>query len=355
MKLTRILAVFLAAGWTTATGQSPITTIDGVYLERQVLGDSVSWLNPEKEPITSGDVIVFDVPGIGEYLGEDEASLDDIVLTIESLELPEFAAYMEDTESSLVKFKFSDALLTAAHRQQLYNMEEIAQKVFKVGIRVGEDIDLVYSGKVKFFFKKVEQWRGMRWFFLGAFVIGFFVFVAWFPTMLKSDMEGLPAVDGKAAYSFGKTQLAFWTLIIIACFIYIWSFTGDLNSMNTTALVLLGISSATITATTLIGDREKRDAAKADKKDEKQSDKKKALAEYRSTTGNFFKDILSDHGGVSIHRFQAFVLNLLFGVAFIKTVLADYAMPDFNETQLILLGLSNGTYAFLKGSENRDQ
>jgi len=81
----------------------------------------------------------------------------------------------------------------------------------------------------------------------------------------------------------------------------------------------------------------------------------------------FLQDILSDKYGISIHRFQAFIFNLVFGLWFIyKTVVnlkgittsasgqvVNAIIPVFSTNNLILLGLSAGTYAALKLTENK--
>jgi len=71
------------------------------------------------------------------------------------------------------------------------------------------------------------------------------------------------------------------------------------------------------------------------------------------TNQSFLKDILSDNQGISIHRLQSFVFNVIYGVVFIKSVVFDYAMPEFGSVELLLLGISNGTYAFNKKSETK--
>jgi hypothetical protein len=152
----------------------------------------------------------------------------------------------------------------------------------------------------------------------------------------------------KTYYSFSRSQFAFWTFIILISFIYIWIFTGDLNSINNTALILLGITSATIITSNLITTEEENNAIN---NTQIKADMLNAKVKGDNEKSNFLQDILSDSNGISIHRLQAFVFNLVFGIAFFKSVLFNYAMPEFSSAQLILLGLSNGTYAFLKKSE----
>jgi hypothetical protein len=76
-----------------------------------------------------------------------------------------------------------------------------------------------------------------------------------------------------------------------------------------------------------------------------------AFLESRVTENNYFKDILSDNQGLSVHRMQVCAFNIVFGVIFLKSVVLDYTMPTFEEAELGLLGLSNATYTFLKSSE----
>jgi hypothetical protein len=92
---------------------------------------------------------------------------------------------------------------------------------------------------------------------------------------------------------------------------------------------------------------------------------------------NFLLDILSDKGGVSIHRLQSVIINIIFGAWFISEVLhwlppgsnpcvkgdpsfpdcslhpLNYIIPVISTNNLILLGISSGTYAALKTTENK--
>ena len=71
-------------------------------------------------------------------------------------------------------------------------------------------------------------------------------------------------------------------------------------------------------------------------------------------------DILSDENGISIHRFQAVLFNLLFGGWFIYNVIynlslqnIDNIIPDIQANYLVLLSLSSATYTAIKTSENK--
>jgi hypothetical protein len=52
--------------------------------------------------------------------------------------------------------------------------------------------------------------------------------------------------------SLAKTQMTLWTIIVFFSFIYLWLVSWDLNTMNTTALALLGLSAGTAVGARLV-------------------------------------------------------------------------------------------------------
>jgi len=158
-------------------------------------------------------------------------------------------------------------------------------------------------------------------------------------------------LDKKKPYSFARTQLTWWTVIVLSGFVTIILKRCEIPTFNQHVLILLGISSAT-TVTARLTDI---------------SDKARYDAEGLSQNfpgQNFMVDILSDNNGVSIHRLQAVVFNIVIGFWFIHQTLAnmvaspaigmDNILPDLSPNNLILMGLSAGTYAALKMTENKN-
>ena len=68
---------------------------------------------------------------------------------------------------------------------------------------------------------------------------------------------------------------------------------------------------------------------------------------------SFLDDLFSDENGWSFHRVQMGVWTLVLGLVFVKKVLEDLAMPDFDETLLALMGISSGTYLGFKFPEQQ--
>ena len=174
------------------------------------------------------------------------------------------------------------------------------------------------------------------------------------------------SVANKKPFSFSRVQLSWWSVIVLASFITILITKCAIPTFDSSTLILLGISAATTATATVI-----------DLSDQSNP----ALQLSQNQNGeNFFLDILSDKNGVSIHRFQTIIFNLVFGIWFIGELshnlnihLATYdwvtclsnavkgsdcdyvnsIIPKISDNNLILLGLSSGTYAALKATENK--
>lgn len=150
---------------------------------------------------------------------------------------------------------------------------------------------------------------------------------------------------GDKPYSLSRVQLAFWSVIIICAFIHLWGLNDfDPNSVDLgkTSLILLGISaSAGILGRTIDGS------------DQSQVTAGKMTTRHQDVCSEgFWKDILSDSNGVSIHRFQNVMFTIILMSSYIISVY-NGTIPDFNDNLLILSGVSSGTYLGVKMTENK--
>ena len=148
--------------------------------------------------------------------------------------------------------------------------------------------------------------------------------------------------DGEKPYSFSRVQLWWWTLVILGSYLGVYALTGKYWDLNTTCLILLGISTATTVSGALVDTRQIEDP--------------KITRSQDNPSQGFLKDILSDEQGVSMHRFQALIFNAAFGFTFIVTVFSDTGaghFPIFDEITLSLMGVSSATYLAMKTNENK--
>lgn len=179
-------------------------------------------------------------------------------------------------------------------------------------------------------------------------------------------LRDISKASGHQPYSWARVQLAWWTVIVLSSFIAILINRNIAPTLHASTVILLGISAATTATARVI--------------DINDADKYYHRRHQDDFGKNFFEDILSDQNGISIHRFQAIVFNVAFGIWFIHAVLNNlstqgcelylsdevvhkhcmenkihYIMPPISNNNLILLGLSSATYAALKLTENKAQ
>lgn len=165
--------------------------------------------------------------------------------------------------------------------------------------------------------------------------VGLLVFAASYfllvrsPSALRDTRNGL--------YSLGKSQMAFWGLLVMLTFTGLWFLTGAMERIPEQVLILLGISGATGLSAIVIGNS-------------KQTDQHVEL-EPGTTSKGFWRDICDDGNGLSFHRMQVVIWTLLLGMVFVRSVANVMSMPEFPETLLIMMGISNGVYLGFKFPE----
>jgi len=147
-------------------------------------------------------------------------------------------------------------------------------------------------------------------------------------------------------FSFARVQLFWWTLVVLTCYIYFYAVIGELLPPNITTATLLGFGSIVYAMGKVIDQRQiskNRTGARAQ--------------DENAAHNSFLEDILSDNEGISIHRFQSAVFNIVFGIGYIGFFITSfrhqlYPLVDFTEWQFALLGISSATYLTMKTTEN---
>ncbi|MCB2193886.1 MAG: hypothetical protein KQI62_20085, partial [Deltaproteobacteria bacterium] len=231
-----------------------------------------------------------------------------------------------------------------------------------------------------------------KWFWpsLGVYVALLLMFGYFAKTtgLIRDSRVDIKTVK-KRPYSLGKSQLAFWFLIALPCFFFIWLVTGSTESLTSSTLILLGISSlTTLTAGYVEKDKTAKENEERPKLIKKKGDLEseqdmvlkeiKVASRYEKARLNrkeeslkdqveqidsqlesmalkktpprpfFFRDVISDNSGVNLPRLQCAIWTLVLGFIFISTTFCSLAMPEFSATLLALMGISNGTYVAMK-------
>jgi hypothetical protein len=194
-------------------------------------------------------------------------------------------------------------------------------------------------------------------------------------------------------FSLGKSQMAFWGLLVVLSFVGVWRLTGTMERIPLQALILIGISFATGLSSVVVGNSKK--TALQNKLNEKHDElntlelevqklqgqtgvappasteplaaitaeiasKNKELATRREEldtlskqlapgqSQGFWRDICDDGNGMSFHRLQVVIWTLVLGAVFVQSVARVMSMPEFPDTLLTLMGISNATYLGFK-------
>ena len=214
-------------------------------------------------------------------------------------------------------------------------------------------------------------------------------------TLLRDNL--LPQIEAmRQPYSLGRWQMAFWFTLIYAAFFAIWIFTGTLPKIPQQELWLMGISAASGVSAIAV-DKLKDSPADAvcrglealglqtyaDVKRVRQEiaerveqlksnpppeiaqklnleirDRQLLLTAYEMKIRPFisegwYKDITTDLNGAALHRVQTVFWTLGLGVVFVVSVLTTWALPEFDNSLLILLGISNAGYVGFKYPERQ--
>jgi hypothetical protein len=167
-------------------------------------------------------------------------------------------------------------------------------------------------------------------------------------------------------YSLGKTQMAFWGLMVAICFLAVWLIGHRMERIPPQVLILMGISGVTGLGSVLINTKPKQPAQPAQLVEAGQPPqaaqqvqapqqahgaqpaKPHPLQWFLETMSRWFSDIISDGTGVSFQRLQVVIWTVILGFVFAWTVANTCSMPEFDNTLLVLMGISNGLYLGFK-------
>jgi hypothetical protein len=129
-----------------------------------------------------------------------------------------------------------------------------------------------------------------------------------------------------------RLQIAFFLAVVGVSYGYLWATTGEVDTLNLTAFALLGIGAGTAIGNAVFGSGKPVSVADAAQRiaNVAQSSGIQAPAETQVTFG--------------LHSLQAAACTIIFGLVFLFAVYRNAEMPEFGTQELLLLGISGGTY-----------
>ncbi|SHJ28742.1 hypothetical protein SAMN02745146_2766 [Hymenobacter daecheongensis DSM 21074] len=316
-----------------------------------------------------GSIITLEVGGLSPWLRYQEGLLvqrgvpaqqahtqaRNLVLYIDDAPLigmPPLAVYADEAPAAgqaagrrddKVVFKLSRTIDNARYWNVVYSSPWAFSHPGHIGLGYDDQvITELYPGPTGIVRFELIQPSALWGSLLGTAVLGLSILLLASRSWLLRETDGqATGPDGaivtvaNPAYSLAKMQLAWWTFIILSCYLIIYCVTGEMPDLSVTSLGLLGISAGTTALNGLL-----TPAAGA-----------QPLPVYPSR--GWLTDILSDGHGVSMHRLQKVVISLMMGYFFVRSVYKTVAMPDWTTNQMLLLAVSSATYLGLKWQENR--
>lgn len=392
-----LLSSFLFAA--AASGKTVLAPCGPAQAVAGVSGPSS---NPPR-PVYLSDYVTVWVCHAGTFLSEAEARQEKVTLYVDGVDTHNEPVRIDDG-SGAVTFvldrndKNKDLWSLLLYSPLFEPNEEIVVGIGREGDRplpraAGANVRLVLG-------KLWVDWTTWLWLALLVAVI-----VALIVYSRRTDLlrEG-PALGGvRQPYSLARTQMAWWFILVVVAYVFIWLVTGDRDSIPPSLLGLLGISAATAIAAVAITAPVSRATAMRKMIDDEiaatdasivRIDAELAAAEQRiaeakaaerpsaslealqvslrakreaaealrarlvdqlsgitsiARSAGIWRDLVTDdRGAVALDRLQIVVWTLVLGGVFLYTVLWDLSMPEFNATLLALMGISSGTYIGFK-------
>jgi hypothetical protein len=183
--------------------------------------------------------------------------------------------------------------------------------------------------------------------------------VLWFARKRKFlrdayDIPDYPWPPEHRPFSLGRSQMAWWTLVVLLSAAVIFWRTGDVWSINLSALTLMGIGGATLVGSVAQGPPGRLTKLMDDyrtalaKSPPATSDIDILKAQLKSK--NWLQDVLSEYGddATAVHRLQNVLFTVVFGAVFVWLACSEGSMPELPAAILGLLGISGGVYVGYK-------
>ncbi len=265
----------------------------------------------------------------------------------------------------LLTFPLARNAEDAANRQawdRLFRKQRDYLMTIEPSLAIGSDLPLVVQSAHPFQFYVAKRTAVVLAILIGLVVFGVALFVV--------KRMGMLCDPDTNYFSLGKSQMAFWGLLVSLSFAGVWILTGTMERIPAQVLILLGISGATGLGAVVIGNSKKAGRLAELRQEEQKLLEQQAsapatfsqsntdrLKEIKAEMGRwlapgtshgFWHDICDDGQGLSFHRLQVVIWTLILGAIFVCNVAQVMSMPEFSETLLTLMGISNGTYIGFK-------
>jgi len=161
----------------------------------------------------------------------------------------------------------------------------------------------------------------------------------------------------KGYASLSQFQIVLWTFVVGASAIYVMALSGELITITTGSLVLLGISATATIGSQIHSNREEARNAAAPAAAPADGQPSPPLPADAGTKNGHddgpprkprLCDLITDRGEIDVARLQMLYFTLVIAAFVLMTVVAQSEIPEIPTNFLALMGISNGVYMVAK-------
>lgn len=249
-------------------------------------------------------------------------------------------------------------LIPAANGVYVYHLKpelmastfyHIQGRPLKVTLAKNDENTLKSDKVIAIYFYKTRQvlWVG------GAVLLIFSLLAVIFKIKI-----GLPE-NSLGKKSLSLSIVALWSIVIAFSFLFIGIITQQLPKVTTTIMALLALPGVTAIGAALAqnpinNEEQETSSSSLDAKPDKKvidSQIKTKQGSNKLTLKNTSIFSSGETEANDVHRIQAGAFNIIFALFFLFQTITSLTVPTFDESQLVLLGISNGVYVGLKNQE----
>ena len=336
------------------------------------------------------DYLTIYVCHLNEFLAESERQQQPVTLYLNGVDTKNPPVAVNREEGTITFIADRNDENKALWRSWLYDPISERHQELRVSVGRGGERPLprVDGANMKVLLDKVyvDWFTWLLFAILGGVILG--MFLAGRYTDMLRDGPALGPI--RQTYSLARAQMAWWFVLILLGYVFVWLITGDRDTIPASLLGLMGISAVTAVAAVAMdpgtGSRAvslrasidadiaaideslariaadvTADASSPDlikilekTRNQQQRARNALVARAASLTAvvpsrGWWRDLVTDdRGGVALDRVQILVWTVVLGLIFLWSVLLELTMPEFSGTLLALMGISSGTYIGFK-------
>lgn len=333
------------------------------------------------------DYVTVYVCHLNQFLAEAERQQQDVTLYLNGVDTKNKPVAVDREEGTITFVADRNDENKHLWRNWLYDPITLRYEELRVSVGRGGERPLprmpAANMKVKLDKIYVDWFTWLLFTLLGLVTVG--MFVAGRRTDMLRDGPALGPI--RQTYSLARAQMAWWFVLILLAYVFVWLITGDRDTIPASLLGLMGISAVTAVAAVAMdpgtGSRAESLRASLDsdiasidaslariaaskaanptlepvlekKRAEQQRARDVLVARAASLTAvvpsrGWWRDLVTDdRGGVALDRVQILVWTIVLGMIFLSSVALELTMPEFSGTMLALMGISSGTYIGFK-------